>query len=66
VTRSVVSTSQSIIITIIVDIQITAKTGATNISHELPVVYAIVEMNADDYDVILSSNVLKELLMIMT
>ena len=42
-------------------IQLTAETGTTNITHELPVVCAIVEMNADDYDVILPSNVLKEL-----
>jgi len=44
-----------------VGIQLTAETGTTNITHELPVVCAIVEMNVNDYDVILPSNVLKEL-----
>ena len=36
-----------------VGIQLTAETGTTNITQELSVVCAIVEMNADDYDVIL-------------
>ena len=44
-----------------VGIQHTDEPGTTNITSELPVVCAVVEMNANEYDVILPSTVLKEL-----
>ena len=44
-----------------VGIQYSAEPGTTNITSELPVVCAVVEVNANEYGVILPPTVLKEL-----